>query len=387
MKYYEGLNARIVIAHIILDMGYGGAEQLVVTLATCVNHQFYSSQVICLDAISGNCDRLHEYDIPVILMRRRQRKFDFGLVLHLFRYIRKNRIEILHAHDLSSLLYAVCAGRLAGIPVVMTEHSRHYLDARWLRRMEKRVLGYCVSRFIEVSSRLADNTKKKDGIPERKISVVVNGVDCEIFAAADGCSFRKGLGIASDRILIGMVGRLEKIKGPDILLQAFYEFCAAMRATAVHPLPTLVYVGQGAQRTELERERDLLGLTESVIFTGARSDIPSVMAGLDLLVLPSLSEGLPFALLEGMAGGCPVLASSVGEIPRIVQDGENGWLVEPGDAKGLTDKMVGILADRNMAKRIGKNGQDFVRSRYSEKVMIADYERIYLQSVSSAKEQ
>ena len=382
MCFSENSNSPpIVVVHLILNIDYGGAEKLVIDLATEVENDLFAPRVVCLDAIKGNTERLDRTKIPYDLIQRKQGKFDWKIVVALVQYFKKHKVRIVHAHDLSCLLYSVCAGILTRVTVVMTEHSRHYLDTRWLRRFEKYVLSLGTKRFIEVSPLLAHEAKIKDHILAKKVSVIENGVDMDIFSIAKGDIFRKELGISKDLILLGMVGRLEEIKGPMLLLHAFSEL------VKVSSKVFLVYVGRGTQKKCLLDEVARLGLHELVFFAGVRSDIPNVMAALDLLVIPSHSEGLPFAMLEAMAAGCPVVATAVGQIPDILVDGENGWLVPPGNEKALVDKLAYVVSRLEEAKVIGTAGQALIAERYSKGEMIKAYEKLYLEIVGHNKTQ
>ncbi len=363
--------APVRVAQIILDMGFGGAEKLVRDLSFGVNHDRYSKQVICLDNINSFDMAFYTNNISLSLIKRRKCKFDINCMRNIFYYIRSNQIKLLHAHDLTSLSYAAFAGFRLGIPVMMTEHSRHYIDERLLRRLEKRFLGLFTKRFVEVSPHLAEQSVARDGIPARKVLVIENGVDLERFDTANAEAFRRELGCGESSLLVGMVGRLEEIKGPLPLLRAF------ARIADRFPDARLVYAGTGAQRDSLLQAVAEAGLAERVHLLGTRSDIPEIMRGLDVVVLPSLSEGLPFALLEAMAAARPVVASSVGRIPQVLENESSGLLAPPGDEQALAAALEQVLDAPDRARRMGLRGREIVATRYTLQSMIRAYERIY----------
>ncbi|WP_300156369.1 glycosyltransferase family 4 protein [Solidesulfovibrio sp.] len=367
------------LAHLILDMGFGGAERLAQDVAIALQERGARCHVVCFDAISGNTAPLARHGIPVELIQRKQIAFDSRACLRLLRRLKALGVQLLHAHDLSSLSYAVAAGLLLGIPVVMTEHSRHYIEARRIRRLEKRLLCLGVRRLVAVSPELARASVERDHVAPGKVAVIENGVDVERYARAQGRAFREELALGPGEALVGMVGRLEAIKGPDVLLEAFTALAGRF------PGARLAYVGEGGLGEALRARSQALGLAARVRFLGSRSDIPQVMSGLDILVLPSLSEGLPLALLEGMAAGRAVVATAVGRVPGIVRpawEGENGRLVPPGDVRALARTLMTLLGDAPLRARLGRAAQDFVARRYRLQDTFRNYQTVYAQALA-----
>lgn len=372
---WETLGGRRVV-QVILNMTYGGAERLVQELAIDLKAAGAESLVVCLDAVLGNTAPLERCGIDIVLVRRRQIFLDPGALARLTGLLRQRGAQLLHAHDLSSLAYAVLAGFWLGIPVLFTEHSRHYIDARWCRRLEKRLLCLGVRRLVEVSPELAAASVARDGVAACRVAVIENGVDLAKFSQGGGESFRRELGLGAGVTLVGMVGRLETIKGPGLLLEAF------ARLARERPEAQLVFVGDGSLRPALEAGAAACGLGDRVRCIGARADIPQVMDGLDVLVLPSLSEGLPFSLLEGMAAGRAVIASAVGRIPGIVRDGETGTLVPAGDVSALAAGLAALLGDTNLRCRLGRQARQDVAGRYGQQSMLAAYREVYAAALS-----
>lgn len=359
------------VAQVILNMAYGGGERLVQELALDLEDAGAKPLVICLDAIEANTAPLEARGIELALVKRRQTALDIVALAKLTMLLKARGARLVHAHDLASLAYAVPAGLVLGIPVLFTEHSRHYVEARLRRRLEKRLLCLGVRRVIEVSPDLAKASVERDGIAPSRVLVIENGVDLVAFAGGGRTAFRREIGVGEGEILVGMVGRLEEIKGPHVLLEAF------VRAVGQRPGARLVFVGDGSLRGALESTVRAKGLAGRVSFTGTRPDIPCVMGGLDILVLPSLSEGLPFALLEGMAAGQAVAASAVGRIPGIVRNGENGLLLPPGDSGALAEALVDLLADDGLRRRLGREARLVVAERYDRRRMIEAYRETY----------
>lgn len=359
------------ILHVILSLGCGGAERLVKVLSVHAAKNGHKVHVACLDSAPEAPEEFAPYDIPLVLLKRRPGVFDPRACLALARFVRARRIDMLHAHDLTSALQSSAASLVTGTPVVFTEHSRHYLEERRLRRLEKRVISSMVSVVAEVSPLLAEASRDRDGVRPEKLRVIANGVDVAQFAGAGPGRFRASLGVAPNQRLVGMVGRLENIKGPQVLLEAF-GLLARTRPDLV-----LAFVGPGGLAKPLADRALDLGLGDRVLLAGARDDIPRVLADLDLVVLPSLSEGLPFALLEAMAAGKPVVASAVGYIPSVLHNGRTGVLSPPGDSESLAAAMALLLENPEVARDMGRNAQAEVERRFSLNGMLEAYDDLY----------
>ena len=314
-------------------MSVGGGEKLVRSLCRKTQISGCTHQIVCFDRIDAFENELSQAGIPLSLVKRRQCLFDYRLILPLIRMIKKNRIQLIHAHDLSSLSYAVVAGSLAGSRVVMTEHSRHYIDGSRKRRLEKQVLIMGTDRLIEVSTELKRASISRDKIPSKKIEVIENGVDIDRFKGAVPAPLYEELNIPRHHTLILTVGRLESIKGQQYLVKAM----SRLKNGDCH----LVLAGDGSNRNNLEKRFRAAGLGDIVHFLGSRDDIPELMAACDILVMPSESEGLPFVLLEAMAAGLPVVATKVGQIPDILGNGKCGILVPPKESCALASAFNG----------------------------------------------
>ena len=370
----DSRSGKVRITHLILIWEFGGAEKLVQDIAISLQDEWAQSSIICFDAITRNTEPLKQHGIPIELIKREPAVFDLKTCVRVIRRLKAMDPQVIHAHDMTSLVYAVVAGRFLRIPVVMTEHSRHYIEERWIRRMEKWLLCLGVRKLVDVSPELAQASVQRDGLPSSKVAVIENGVDLDHFVATGAERFRSELALGPEEVLVGMVGRLEEIKGPGILLEAF--------ASAVRDVPSvrLAFVGDGSLDQSLKDRCKALGLNGQVDFLGARADIPSIMAGLDVLVLPSLSEGLPFALLEGMAAGRAVVASAVGRIPGIIrEEGEsaNGKLVPPGEPGLLAKKLTALLRDEPLRRRLGLRAREYVERHYDKQIMLKQYQALY----------
>ena len=270
---------------------------------------------------------------------------------------------LLHANSSRAMFYAGLASRWTGVPVLW--HVR-IADAEenW-----DRFLGG-MARLIAVNSQAARRRFVGSGL-EDKVRVVYNGEDLERYAEVEGGAVRQELGGAP---LIGMVGRFSPEKDHETFLQA------AARVAGTWPQARFVLVGEDPdpgqpRRRALEQLAERLGLQDKVIFTGARQDMPEVMAALDLLVHCAHREAFGRVLVEAMAAARPVVATAVGGIPEVV--GECGLLVPEGDAAEVARAVESLLADPETARQLGVAGQRRVREHFSIEAHVAQVEALY----------
>lgn len=276
---------------------------------------------------------------------------------------RAEAAALLHANSSRAMFYAGLAGRWAGVPVLW--HVRIAdAEGNW-----DCFLG-AMARRIVVNSQAAQRRFAGSGL-EDKVRVIYNGEDLESYALADGAAVRRELG---GQPLIAMVGRLSAEKDHETFLQA------AARVSGSWPQARFAIVGEDPEpgqrrRHALEELAGRLGLEGRVVFTGARQDIPDLMAALDLLVHCAHREAFGRVLVEAMAAARPVVATAVGGIPEVV--GECGLLVPEGDAAEVARAVGSLLADADAARHLGQAGQRRVRARFSIAAHIAQVEALY----------
>ena len=359
------------IAQFILSMDVGGAERLVRVLSRQLKTEGVENCVCCFDKIEKFQEEFAKSGVPLRLIKRRPCVFDWKVISPLMKYIKEENVGLIHAHDLSSLTYAVVAGKLCGTRIIMTEHSRHYVNASWKRRMEKWLFVMAADCLVEVSQDLKTASMKREKIPAGRIEVIENGVDIDAFKNADPLPLHQLYNIDDSNILILSVGRLETIKGQQYLIRAMAE--QSLKALPVH----LILVGEGSQKNELIRMAEQLEVSDRINFLGSRQDIPELMASCDLFVIPSESEGLPFVLLEAIAAGLPVISTEVGGIPAIIGENERGVLVPPCKPDALSAAIQKLLNNKGKAHQISINALQFLHANYSQQAMLIKYKRIY----------
>jgi glycosyltransferase involved in cell wall biosynthesis len=358
--------------HLVLSLEIGGLERLVVDLAREGQRQGQRITVACVERRGRLAPEVEALEIPVLCADKppgvRPRT-----VLTLGALMRRARPDVIHSHQITALFYGGLAARACGIPVVHTEHGKHYTGSgtsRWVGR----AAGWQAARFLCVSQEIADGVRAMRVAPASRIGVVVNGVDLTKFnrcstAVAD--ALRATLGIPRAAPVVGTVGRLAEIKRQDLLLRGF------ARLRERRPDAHLLLVGEGPVGDDLRRLAADLGLSDSVHFAGYQGQPESYLAVMDVFALTSRSEGMPVAVLEAWAARVPVVASRVGALPEMIESGRNGLLFDFADEAGLVRLLETCLGDRALADGLRAAGHADVEARYSLAAMARAYRREY----------
>lgn len=302
---------------------------------------------------------------------------DMLTLRRLTRRFREARYDIVHTHTSKAGWLGRIAAHRAGVPIIV--HTPHgnifdgYFPAPvtrvfvWMERHAARRTG----RIIELTPRGIEE-HLAEGIGQREqYRVIFSGIDTQPFADAIARrrKTRDALGVPEERTLIGYVGRLEPVKGPRHFIDA------AREVARLSPDARFVVIGDGSQRDALKQQASTLG--ERIQFLGMRQDIPNLMAALDILAVPSVNEGMGRVLLEAGAAATPVVASRVGGIPDIVDDGETGLLVPPRDAAALAQALLELASQPERRRLMGDTARAKVVPHYSLENMVRQIEALY----------
>ena len=289
-----------------------------------------------------------------------QRALDFGALRRLTAEIRAFRPHILHPHDYKTNLLAVTFGRWYDIPVVTTMHgyvsrsprlSAYYTIDRWSLR--------CMDHVVVVSDDLRDRAAQL-GVSSLRCSVVHNAIDSDVYSPQRSRDEAKQrLGFSNGRLLVGAVGRLASEKGFDRLIQS------ADRLMREGLSFDLAIAGEGPEDAALKRHVAQCHEPTRFHFLGQQPDLIPFYNAFDVFALSSLREGLPNVLLEAMSMGVPVVSTRVAGVPRLVETGVNGLLVEPGNDRQLTQSLRRLLEDAALRQCLGQAGRQTVVERFS----------------------
>jgi glycosyltransferase involved in cell wall biosynthesis len=279
-------------------------------------------------------------------------------------------IDLVHTHGYKANFYGYLAARGKGVPAVATYHL-DWPDRGLALRLYHLFDRLVVRRFGKIAavSEAVARSLRRSGVPSAKIVTIDNGIDLSPFAQARPI-LQEEISERPDA-LIGLVGRLTPQKGCEYFLRA------AQRVLIDFPRTLFVLVGEGPDRRKLEELVRDLNIAERVIFAGHREDMPGVYASLDILVLPSINEGLPMTLIEAMAAARPVIATPVGAIPKLIIPEQTGLLVNPRDPVGLAAALGRLISNPDLRHRLGRDGQAWVMRRFSAEAMAQQYAEIY----------
>ncbi len=365
------------VVHLITSSFYGGPEkQIVQHLKRLDRARFKGILVSFLDEpTSGEILEkaaalgLENHGIPSA------GPFDLGALRRLLDLVRREGVDLLCTHGYKSTVMGWWAGRREGVPVIAfsrgyTTENRKVAFYEWLeRRFLERIHG-----VVFVAEGQARRLSRM-GVKIRRSWVVHNAVDAEEYRSGDREELRRqvnaGLGLPPDARLVVAAGRFSPEKGHRVLVEAIAELKGAP------PEPFFIFCGEGPCRPELERLAGKLGVMERCRFPGFIKDLSGLFRVMDFLVLPSFTEGLPNVVIEAFASSRPAVATRVGGVPEVVEDGVNGLLVPPGRPRELAEAMARLLEDPGRTGAMGLSGLRTVVDRFNFEEQNSKLEGIY----------
>lgn len=365
------------LVHLADTADRGGGETYLFVLADRLPRDRYLLSVLC-PSMGLLPDRLRQIGIRVIPFEIPHLLSPAALV-RLTRLLRQDRPDIVQSHGARPNLYAALAGRWAQVPTIISTIHNSLYDypissiRRSLYLLGERLTYRLTDRTVCVADALAQDLTHRSGRDPAKIRVIRNGVDLDAFdpKIVDGWKARREFGLQEGTPLIGIVGRMTPQKGHLDFLTALVQIKAAI------PTVKALIVGDGPLRAELVQYSRTHRLEECCLFTGMREDIPTIIAALDVVALPSLSEGLPFVLLEAMAMGKPIVATRVNGVSEVVEDGVTALLVPPRAPDMLARATIALLANKEMGSRLGAAARQQAEQRFGMERMIQGVEALY----------
>lgn len=282
--------------------------------------------------------------------------------LRLLRLLRRERVQLVHAHGQDASVVAAAVRAFSAARLVVTRHVLDEPAARWRERLRARASCAAMRRadaVVAVSAAVAGRVAELAHIPSGAIEVIPNGIDLDRFGRVGRerrAAVLEPLAIDDSAPVVLVPAALREEKGHDVLLQAMPELLRAV------PSVRVLIVGEGEREQELRARARPLG--EAVRFLGPRDDMPDLLAASDVVALPSLAEALPTVLMEAAAAGRPAVATRVGGVPEIVEDGRTGLLVAAGDPGALARAVVSMLADPVQARALGDAARALARERF-----------------------
>jgi glycosyltransferase involved in cell wall biosynthesis len=362
------------VTHVVLSMDVGGSERNVINQVREGRKLGQDVSIVCLERLGVLAPQAQALGARMLCLNKAP-----GLRPALFHrlraVLRQIRSQIVHTHQVGTLFYS----RLAtlGLPDVHLVHTAHgreaygdRLQARWLGR----VGSFGLDRFFCLTQDIADELIDHRITAAHKIHLITNGIDTTRFQnCRGGAAVRAALSIPGDSIVLGSVGRLVDVKNYELLIRSF----AAVKhqVSRAH----LLLVGDGPLNGPLRDLADELNVSESVHFAGYQSEIWTFLDAMDLFILTSKSEGTPQAVLEASVAGLPIIASNVGGLAQVIEDGRTGLLFPSHDCDALTSAIMRLIGDLPLRVALARAGKARVTSVYDVARMARDYHRHYLQ--------
>ena len=368
------------ILHIISSGGMYGAEAVILNMSRTLNESSHSS-VLGVFSNSANPNlQLHEAAAKEGIESHLiscDGQIDRTVTTSIRELVARTGADIVHAHGYKADIYVYFALRTSATPFVSTCHN--WIDSDLFVSLYGRFDRLILRNYAAVVAVSKDVKQRllKSGVRKDAIHMIRNGIDLRPYDNAPP-SLRDGSS-PNDPPIVGFIGRLSSEKGPDIFLRAAAQVLAEVPATK------FVVVGDGPDRDKLESLIDELRIRESVSMLGRRNDMPSVYASLDIMVSSSRTEGLPMAILEGMASSLPLVATPVGEVPTLVRDGHTGVLIPSENVDSLASEVVKLLRNPAQQKRLGVAGRKLIQDEFSAARMTDNYLRVYQEAASRRK--
>ncbi len=358
------------VAQMLESGGPGGAETVLLQLSDELTRRGHTVVPVRMpDGETWLDDQLESRGLPP----RRfflNRSVDPRAVGRLAAILESAGVDVVHSHEFTMAVYGAAAARRLGVPHVITMHGSQTVLTRFRRRVALRWAFRRSRAVVAVSEATREDMTERLGTGVGSLEVIPNGVPVR---PGDAAGPRAEFGISNDEVVILAVGNLSERKGHIILLKAV----SLLEERGIGVPWRVVIAGRGEQHDALAAFADESGIADRVHLAGHRDDVPDLQAAAHVLCMPSLWEGLPLAVLEGMHAGNCIVASHTSGIPEAITDGENGLLVEPGKVEPLADALGKVLSDDGLRRRLSAAALATARQRFSIERMTDRYEALY----------
>jgi glycosyltransferase involved in cell wall biosynthesis len=369
------MKAPVAIFYLITSTNIGGAEKALLQLIRTIDRREFSVYVCSVKkpgafarALAAEADGFFTLNLAEDGRVAALINF-FPGVLHLIRLIRRISPSIIHCFLFRANILGRIAGRIAGVPVIISS-VRVIENRAFLKNALDRLTASLADTYIAVSEAARTYTIEHSKVSPQKIITVYNGIDCHESCRATTFS-RKAVALDENDIVLASIGRLHKQKGHRILLKALPLILPEAPRTRV------LFCGEGGEELSLRKLTDDMGLTTQVRFLGLVENAAQILPHIDILVLPSLWEGMPHVVLEAMAAGRPVVASKIEGIDELVVDGKTGLLFSPGDPRSLAEALLKLITNRELARNMGDAAREHVMKNFQLKKTVQETVHLY----------
>ncbi|HLF03709.1 MAG TPA: glycosyltransferase [Dehalococcoidia bacterium] len=382
------------ILHIIDTLNYGGAERQLLLNVSALDRSLFQSYICCVEEEGALAATAAELGVPVYSLGIRGKPQWPQAVFRLGRLLRSLKIDLIHTSLADADILGAAASRFWGIPAVSTLCSIAGGPERMIDNpqitgfklaVNNKLWGLALRsghrRCIAISQAVKQSSIKVYGLREEKLSVIYRSLPDSWFTAALGTGpdhLRATLGLENAYPILLNVGRLVPAKGQRYLLQAMPQVLARF------PQARLLIAGEGPLRGALETLVQELGIAPQVNLLGRRSDVRDLLALSDIFVFPSVFEGLGASLVEAAGMGKPCIASRVGPIPEVVEEGKSGMLVPSRSPQALAQAIIELAGDRERAAAMGRRGREIAQDKFRIAPAIQQLEALYRQLLPTA---
>lgn len=352
------------VVHVLPNLSTGGMERLLIEMLRHTDRSLVAPRVLCIGQRGELADEAERMGVRVDALGQPTGR-NYGLIFTLARWFRAADTEVVHTHGPYSHFYGALAARLSGgRPLV---HTKHGFLWPWTRRAywQSRLAGKLSTRVVAVSNDLAEHARLNEKLPNGRLEVLYNGIDTHKFEPAAGAGVGPPTAI--------MVARFSSEKDFETLLRA------TKRVLERQPNFRLKLIGDGPLHDEMQTLGTQLAIERAVEFLGNRQDVPALLSTADMFILSTHTEGMSISLLEAMAAGLPVIATSVGGNPEVIVEGQTGFLVPRASPESLAEKIVWLLDHPGEAKYMGRAGRKRVETQFDVRLTTKAYERLYIQ--------
>lgn len=295
--------------------------------------------------------------------------FDYNplVIVYLMKLIRKQAIDIVVTNIQKEVIVGGICAKICGIKNVRRIGTHHDLSGK-VFFTQTRLVDHSIIPCNAVFEKALANAS---WLKRADFTTIYNGRNVRNISAADRQKIRNSWQIGEEDLVIGSTSSITKVKGIDTLIKVFAEI------NSIHPATKLVITGEGPEMENLKKLSRTLNLTKSIIFNGFASDPVKIAAAYDIAVLNSKLEGFPNAIVEYFSAGCAVIATNIDGVPEIIQDLENGLLINPGDHEQLKNTIIKLLKNPQLRAKLGRNALTTVRDHFSEEQMLDNLERLF----------
>lgn len=388
LEFIDMTLEKIKVLHVITRLDKGGsAQNTFLTLLGLKEQNFESSLITGLSlesemrqeeikAVEKDIQRLESKGIELVRCPSLVRKIniikDLRAFFNIWKIIKKNKPLIVHTHTSKAGLLGRLAAKLARVPIIAhTPHGHVFFG--YFRRFKTKIFVILEKIASRITDRIVALTEreKQDHVlfkiaKEDKFAVIHSGVELnelQELSSKGKQNFKKELGIPENSFVVGTIGRLVPVKGPEFLVEA------AKYIILKHPTTYFIFGGDGYLEEGLKKKAIELGVQNNIIFLGWRADVSRIISLYDIFALPSLNEGMGRVLVEAMALGKPIVASNIGGIPDLVSHGKNGFLVSPKNPGQLAKYIQILIADKEKRESMGKKGKEIAQN-FSKEIMV-----------------